>query len=741
MKLILQFICFVFFFCLFSVVNAQPQFKNELVNIGDHIHLITNHDKSIEVAVTKRGVIGGGLSPLYVVPDGDEIIFASDYTKQIGGATHIFIVLLLKSDKMVIMEIDEFKKFKLIKNDGLLPPSVKTADVSEMNGDDFYILTNSNLYVSRDTFVTWSSDTLGLGGVPVSLAFDKNHYIYALMSNSLFKQAEGSTTWSKISGLTGTGFRKVFVDRNLNIYVSGPNKILKSIDNGLTFNLDTTGIQGQQALKFGQDTLGNIFCISSTGFFSKSGNRLYRSMGGNTSWVRIDLPITSGIVNLQNEQIYNAIQGRDTLFLATAIGVFISTDHGNSWEPRNNGIPTSNLAGMCVMNNGRKIISSPLGIFYQNQGSGSWVKSLPVTGNLFGQALFKDKNEIVYTTVKSIIPSLFSNSPKEVWKSTDGGLTWSLDTAGLSVIKMYSYYVDENGVQHAAGTANGNVIELFIKPIGQPWQPDNIGFTSGTTDIPLIWGSDKNGTIYLSTSSLSKPNVWKKTGTGTWLPDTAGITKTSVYNFAVEKNGTMLAGAYNGLYNKVGGVWTQIPNPPGTNPNFTNSCFVVNVDSAGAIWAQFSIFDTKGTAIGTGVYFSNDHGVTWTSMNLDTLTFRQLLSVGDKTYGISYYNGIYEFSKNGTSGLPVVTKLFDDQFLSVFPNPSSIDEITISCDPISFKSNAKISIQDESGREILKNEMSSPLIKLNIKDLPNGIYIATLISGSNIYRAKFIVNR
>src|SRR5207245_2675321 len=141
-------------------------------------------------------------------------------------------------------------------------------------------------------------------------------------------------------------------------------------------------------------------------------------------------------------------------------------------------------------------------------------------------------NGIIYTYGDRIRPSDLTNSPRVVVKSTDNGLTWSPDTAGLSTISMNSWFVDENGTQHAS-KGNVGAVQLYSKTSGGSWAPDMMGFASTTNEqATTCWGTDNNGTIYVGTNSTQGKVLWKKTGTSSWILDTTGLHGSSVFSIA-----------------------------------------------------------------------------------------------------------------------------------------------------------------------------------------------------------------
>ena len=617
--------------------------------------------------------------------------------------------------------------------------SGSSVTLKDFVGDDFYVITNTFAYVSRDNGINWAVDTSGINGsTPNSICLDKNQNVYLGTSRGLFYQTAKGTTWTKLTSFPLSAVTKVYIDSQQRIFVVDQSALYVSTDNGKTFSNFNGGVYGflyVTIANLGSDNAGNIYAVTGSG---NTGNALWRSDGGTSAFVEIDSPITSLVSGFNNTDIYNFIGGDSILYTGTAVGLFTSRDHGKTWKNETSGIQSEQNYSLVKANNGNYVVSTGLGIFYRTAKNDSvWTQTFPSTGYLSGLPVFEDKNGTIYTYGANLIPYNTLNSPKLVVKSTDGGQSWSVDTAGISTIGMNSWYVDETGTQHAAKAYTGPV-QVFSKASGGSWQPDNNGLATTTSEqVTTCWGSDGNGTIYVGTYSYSGRVLWKKTGTGAWSLDTVGLKGTSVYAIAKENNGTILAATANGLYQNSGSGWKQTLDPT----NKGAQCFTVSVDASGAVWASYGDYNNgNSTATGDGVYFSTNNCASWTSKNISGPTFREIVPVGngDTAYGVSYYDGIYILTKKAGTGIKMVENSLSNSILKVYPSPA-YNYLQVELDKsINSERTGKLEIIDLRGNKLSEINISGVHQTIDIHNLAAGIYIVRYSSGEMTTSQRFV---
>ncbi len=610
-------------------------------------------------------------------------------------------------------------------------------DFEKITGDALYILSNFQFLVSRDTAITWIPDTAGFGGVmPSSFAIDSLQYVYVTRPTGIYRQHTDSMTWNKLTSFTGSTPKTIFADRGHRILVSSyDGNMYLSTDRGSTWSIDTVGLNKQLPLSFGDDVFRNLYVI--TGSFLKP-TKLFRSLGGNQPWTRIDQPITNLIPDIANydglaNPAFHSIAGDSLLFLGTAFGVFFSTDQGTTWKEANTGIHANLVYGYAKTKSGRSLMSTNLGVFSRNVGGADWIKSFPAQGYNTGKGFTTDASGNVYTLGPRLNTTSSSN-PLTPFKSTDGGLTWNTDTAGFSVVgsgTVNQYFVDEAGTQYLASSdAQG---KLFTKKAGQSWTVDSIGYSRGTTArYVTMFGSDHKGTVYVGTLDLLLNTgllLSRPLSGGVWNPDTSGLGTDQVYTFTNDKSGNFFAGSINhGLVKKIASDWFKVPMPA----TFSNGIpFDLSVDSSNALFAAFSV--ASGFSYNwNGVYFTTDGGTNWTYAGLNQVSIQQLISYGDTTYAVTYANGVYKLTRTAAAGVSMQVSIPGQfQLYQNFPNPfnpTTTIEFTLPED-----GKVSLKIYDLLGRE-MATLVNGPMkggvlhqVTFDAAKLASGIYFSKLV--------------
>lgn len=178
-----------------------------------------------------------------------------------------------------------------------------------------------------------------------------------------------------------------------------------------------------------------------------------------------------------------------------------------------------------------------------------------------------------------------------VFKSTDNGSTWTGINNGLTSVQVYALVVKGNVL--LAGTQDAGV--FFSNNGGNSWAKKNTGLTN--TDVRYIALQEKNwyaataGGVFLSSDSGS-----------TWMAVNSGLTALNVNTVTVM--GSKVFAGTNG-----GGVFVSSDN--GTSWKAMNT---------GLASTQVNSFAVAGNTIlagtyGQGIYMSTNYGNTWQPVN------------------------------------------------------------------------------------------------------------------------------
>lgn len=315
-----------------------------------------------------------------------------------------------------------------------------------------------------------------------------------------------------------------------------------------------------------------------------------------------------------------------------------------------------------------------------------------------------------------------------VWKTIDGGLTWTKQTTALfnNPIDSYTSFVHfwdasngvtggdtENGTFEIYTTSNGGnnwnrVIGANI-PSSLVGEMGYVGVTSVVGNI--FWFGTSAGRIF---KSIDKGLSWTVTQT----PSTDFNLGLDRFTFSDANNGLFMD--HNNtttLYKTTdgGNNWTSI-----TTPGFykTNIAYIPGTSTviAGAAANPFSSS------------YSTDNGSTWTT--IDSGVFHGTLAFLNDSFGFSA--GINTNATTGGiskfAGLPLKTPSFEaDKQIVAYPNPTN-GILKINSNNSLIK---EVSVYDLLGKEVF-NSKFSPLnnVNLDLNSLQAGNYILKTTSDS-----------
>lgn len=215
------------------------------------------------------------------------------------------------------------------------------------------------------------------------------------------------------------------------------------------------------------------------------------------------------------------------LFAATNIGIFLSTDMGATWTPADNGLTNFNVSDIAVYGT-NLFAGTNSGLFLSTNNGANWV-SAGFTNISINPITVLDTNIFVGTWGFG------------VFRSTDGGTTWTQVNNGLTDSLIYDFAI--SGTSLFVGTDGG----MFLSSnYGDSWSPINTGLTDLKAVTPVVMGSDLfvgtwHGGVFASTNNGA---TWTPVDNG--LPSTAmlGIHQLAVYGtniFAGMEGGAFLS--------------------------------------------------------------------------------------------------------------------------------------------------------------------------------------------------------
>ena len=224
---------------------------------------------------------------------------------------------------------------------------------------------------------------------------------------------------------------------------------------------------------------------------------------------------------------------RYEMLAATDLGVYVSTDRGQTWTQKTSGIPEMNEYNSltCVAGNGDHLFAGTYstGLYISHDRGESWSKAiLPTEDMYYAMSLFIDG------------PRTFAGTfCAGVIVSQDNGNTWSNMNSGLPTAIVVTSFA-RAGSRLLIGSSSG---VYASDNNGQSWIPAGTSLAG-----KVVFGlTENNGDLFAATSedgvymSVNKGNSWSEVNTG--FP--AGIQA-----YCVAVNGSWLYAGTQGM-----GVW------------------------------------------------------------------------------------------------------------------------------------------------------------------------------------------
>jgi photosystem II stability/assembly factor-like uncharacterized protein len=394
------------------------------------------------------------------------------------------------------------------------------------------------VYKTSDGGETWEKTPLIADHDVWWLAVDPNNTrtIWAVTGpewvrrGSIYRSQDGGATWSKIpTGLKRGWFYFVAIhpeDSNT-VFVGGENGLYRSKDGGITWS-QLEPKSWCRAFSFAPEDPNTLYAAWYD--LKRTESVISKSIDGGETWVTHDIyPLDLLALCVQprsNQTLYGGDAG---------LGIFKSTDEGNSWHALNEGIKASHVYDSTVFSSGNLLVGSQAGVFLQND-AGGWDGLVPFPSR---SVAISPENET----------TLFAGFDGGFGKSIDGGENWSFSLIpSAEANRVSSLSIDHQnpetlyvGVFYSSGVKgeiyksidrgeNINLIKPFPTPVNalevDPHNPRIVYAGNG-----MFYGLDMPGGVHKSTD-----------GGENW--EIKGLTDNVVNTLAIDANhpGTIYAG-------------------------------------------------------------------------------------------------------------------------------------------------------------------------------------------------------
>lgn len=279
-------------------------------------------------------------------------------------------------------------------------------------------------YVVESVNTDWSSSVNSTNSVLTSFVNDTLGYMH--YSTGIAKTTDG-VNWTSIYSPSSTYFYDIEFATDSVGYVVSQNAIHKTVDGGQNWTVIPTSA-----------TFSDLHFLSpDTGFGYESG--LQRTYDGGITWNLVNATVIGGSAYRFFDQ--------DTAYMMNGNGLHFTSDAGVTWIPL---FPDGDKLSFANKNYGVVWSSSATTIYKTNNGGRSFI---PLDHPLAGEVL----RDVVYvdSVTMYIAGHLSSNNYPRIYKSTNGGHTWILQsctyTNGISMLfdfpdKNHGYCATPQGI-------------------------------------------------------------------------------------------------------------------------------------------------------------------------------------------------------------------------------------------------------------------------------------------------------
>lgn len=480
---------------------------------------------------------------------------------------------------------------------GPWPSNVEPRDMQAISSTGKILATGfgaaETLYTSLDGGVSWSAELAvsgvgnNVGALGVDIANPNAVWVADRTVARLYRSIDGGKTFTSS---TGYGRVNAIHVKGTDVYLATTDGVYRSQDRGLTFTRVAALSAGVAGITTTSD--GTVFIAQSTG--------VSRSVNGGVTFTQ------AGLVNVSVNNLRAAADG--AIYGTAGQNLYVTLDQGNSWAIS---VPASKVdLGAATTLSGLNVAPDNTAMLYIN-GSLARTSDRGNTWVLINGP-FATNVAIVGVTQEAANPATVYayNDRSDVLKSTDGGKQWQ-KISSACVTSCFDYFIRHYYVPTPIIFASSATLRYSTN--GGATFTDAI-FLGGTPNgiIDIAQAAPNSGTFYAGTGS----GVFKSTNNGaTWNKTSTGLPASSEHTSiaADSQNGNIV---YTGVTNRLVSPRTNV---------------VYKSVDGGNTWALAGLpLTTAVTSIkavagktfvstyGSGLFYSDNGGQTWSSRNAGT---------------------------------------------------------------------------------------------------------------------------
>ena len=341
---------------------------------------------------------------------------------------------------------------------------------------------------------------LALWAIAGSLHVEAADVIYAATSSGIFKSTNGGGDWRAASfGISGIPVFALAIDPdNPEIVYAGTfgSRVFKTTNGGGSWVPAAAAFSDDTVLTLVVDpsrpqTIYSGTTLSASGSFVPAffpGTGLFKSSNGAGSWSAANTGLPRAVVT----GVAVAPSNPAILYAGTGTsGVFKSTDGGRTWAAANAGIATSDISGLAVDPVGSDTVyaalegcsagcAAPAGVYKSTNGGISWTSA---------SAGLVDDLQVVALAIDPGNPRVLYAATRfnGLFKTTDGGDHWvsinPAPTGTMLAIVHFALALDPA----SPGTVYAGTFDGVLKTLdgGKTWMTANNGLPAATRVFAL----------------------------------------------------------------------------------------------------------------------------------------------------------------------------------------------------------------------------------------------------------------
>lgn len=261
----------------------------------------------------------------------------------------------------------------------------------------------------------------------------------------------GDTTWTKVTLSNIISFGLGYYGRGVThrYYLAGGNGVHRSTDGGNTWRT-LTGWRTEEILCVVPDPVDSAIIYAATPF------GIFKTTDDGATWLKK----AKGFKKWFMQRIIMDRDDRRVLYAASEDDMYRSTDAGEHWAPLHVGGPEI-LALLQHPGSPRVILAGQedAGIKYSTDRGARWTLAhMPYATSIYTFGASADGSDLYAAGWKS-----------GLWRSEDGGVSWSQVWRADSIEAIYSVFVDPDDRSHVmVGTVGSGVLESLDR--GQTWR-------------------------------------------------------------------------------------------------------------------------------------------------------------------------------------------------------------------------------------------------------------------------------